>query len=112
MMRTLPRPVMIASLALALVAGLGRVDGQEARRLRARELGVSALIGGQPGALDAITDVTGIEVGHTTLIEGEGRLVVGKGPVRTGVTGHPPTRKVELRSRVRRLVHARTATAR
>ena len=86
MMRTLPRPVMIASLALALVAGLGRVDGQEARRLRARELGLSALIGGQPGALDAITDVKGIEVGHTTLIEGEGRLVVGKGPVRTGVT--------------------------
>ncbi len=69
-----------------MVASIGRVDGQEARRLRARELGVSALIGGQPGALDAITDVTGIEVGHTTLIEGEGRLVVGKGPVRTGVT--------------------------
>ena len=65
---------------------LGPADGQEARRLRARELGVSALIGGQPGALDAITDVKGVEVGHTTLIEGEGRLVVGKGPVRTGVT--------------------------
>ena len=69
-----------------MVASIGRVDGQEARRLRARELGVSALIGGQPGALDAITDLKGVEVGHTTLIEGEGRLVVGKGPVRTGVT--------------------------
>ncbi len=86
MMRTFQCLVVLASIALALVAGTGPADGQEARRLRARELGVSALIGGQPGTLDAITDVTGVEVGHTTLIEGEGRLVVGKGPVRTGVT--------------------------
>jgi L-aminopeptidase/D-esterase-like protein len=68
--------------------------GQEAPRRRARELGVSTLIGGQPGTLDAITDVAGVEVGHTTLVEGEGRLVVGKGPVRTGVTViHPRGRK-------------------
>ena len=53
---------------------------------RARELGLSALIGGEPGKLDAITDVAGVEVGHTTLVSGEGRLQVGKGPVRTGVT--------------------------
>jgi L-aminopeptidase/D-esterase-like protein len=53
---------------------------------RARELGVSAAIGGTPGPLDAITDVAGVEVGHTTLISGSGRLVVGKGPVRTGIT--------------------------
>lgn len=53
---------------------------------RARELGVSALIGGTPGARDAITDVAGVEVGHTTLISGEGKRQVGKGPVRTGVT--------------------------
>jgi D-aminopeptidase len=53
---------------------------------RARELGISAQIGGTPGPLDAITDVTGVEVGHTTLISGSGKLVVGKGPVRTGVT--------------------------
>ena len=53
---------------------------------RARELGISPLIGGTPGRLDAMTDVPGVEVGHTTLISGEGRLVVGKGPVRTGVT--------------------------
>ena len=59
---------------------------QPASPKRARELGISPLIGGRPGALDAITDVKGVEVGHTTLIEGEGRLVVGKGPVRTGVT--------------------------
>jgi L-aminopeptidase/D-esterase-like protein len=56
--------------------------GQE----RARELGLSAAIAGTPGALDAITDVAGVEVGHTTLISGAGKLVVGTGPVRTGVT--------------------------
>lgn len=53
---------------------------------RARELGISALIGGTPGPLDAITDVPGVEVGHTTLITGSGALTRGKGPVRTGVT--------------------------
>jgi len=51
---------------------------------RARELGIP--IGGTAGPLDAITDVAGVEVGHTTLVSGSGRLVVGKGPVRTGVT--------------------------
>ncbi|MBA3671917.1 MAG: P1 family peptidase [Gemmatimonadaceae bacterium] len=57
-----------------------------AQAVRARELGIAAAIGGAPGPLDAITDVRGVEVGHTTLIAGAGRLVVGKGPVRTGVT--------------------------
>jgi D-aminopeptidase len=51
---------------------------------RAQELGLP--IGGTPGPLNAITDVAGVEVGHTTLIAGSGRLVVGQGPVRTGVT--------------------------
>jgi D-aminopeptidase len=52
---------------------------------RARDLGVR--IGSlPPGPLNAITDVPGVRVGHTTLIEGAGRLVVGEGPVRTGVT--------------------------
>ena len=57
-----------------------------AQKPRARELGISAQIGGTPGPLDAITDVAGVEVGHTTLISGKRKLVVGKGPVRTGVT--------------------------
>jgi len=53
--------------------------------VRARDLGI--VIGeGQPGPLNAITDVAGIRVGHTTLISGDGPLVVGEGPVRTGVT--------------------------
>ncbi|HEV8149462.1 MAG TPA: P1 family peptidase [Gemmatimonadales bacterium] len=57
-----------------------------AQNPRARELGIAALIGGTAGPLDAITDVSGVEVGHTTLVSGQGRLVVGQGPVRTGVT--------------------------
>jgi len=51
-----------------------------------RENDLKLPIGGTPGPLDAITDVAGVEVGHTTLISGSGRLVVGQGPVRTGVT--------------------------
>ena len=55
---------------------------------RARDLGIP--FDGTPGAFNAITDVKGVEVGHTTLISGEGKLEVGKGPVRTGVTAiHP-----------------------
>ena len=55
---------------------------------RARDLGVP--FDGTPGANNAITDVKGVEVGHTTLISGDGKLVVGKGPIRTGVTAiHP-----------------------
>src|ERR671912_1596501 len=53
--------------------------------MRARELGIR--IGDlSPGALDAITDVEGMRVGHSTIVRGEGPLVVGEGPVRTGVT--------------------------
>jgi D-aminopeptidase len=51
---------------------------------RARDLGVP--FDGTPGPNNAITDVRGVEVGHTTLISGDGKLEVGKGPVRTGVT--------------------------
>ena len=53
--------------------------------MRARDLGI--IIGlGTPGPLNAITDVAGVRVGHTTLVSGDGPLVVGRGPVRTGVT--------------------------
>jgi L-aminopeptidase/D-esterase-like protein len=89
---------MTSSIARGCVAGVILIVGfgiadrfavygeQPGPKARARELGLSRVIGGLPGALDAITDVAGIEVGHTTLISGDGRLVVGKGPVRTGVT--------------------------
>jgi D-aminopeptidase len=52
---------------------------------RARDLGI-VIGGGTPGPLNAITDVAGLRVGHTTLISGSGPLEVGVGPVRTGVT--------------------------
>ncbi len=48
---------------------------------------------GTPGPLNAITDVSGVTVGHTTLISGEGKLEIGKGPVRTGVTAILPRGK-------------------
>ncbi len=58
-------------------------------RARLRDLGFS--IGRFPaGPWNAITDVAGVRVGHTTLVEGEGPLEVGKGPVRTGVTAVIP----------------------
>jgi D-aminopeptidase len=60
-------------------------------RRRARDLGIP--LPGTPGPLNAITDVAGVQVGHTTLIVGDGRLVVGKGPVRTGVTAILPRGK-------------------
>ncbi len=70
---------------------------------RARDLGVP--FDGTPGPNNAITDVRGVEVGHTTLISGEGKLKVGEGPVRTGVTAVSAARKSLHRRGLRRLVH-------
>jgi D-aminopeptidase len=70
-------------VGLSLLAAVSGLHAQTAKP-RARDLGIP--IGGTAGPLDAITDVAGVEVGQTTLISGEGRLTVGKGPVRTGVT--------------------------
>lgn len=59
------------------------------QRVRARQLGIS--IGRfKPGAKNAITDVKGVKVGHSTIIEGSGKLKAGYGPVRTGVTAILP----------------------
>ena len=63
---------------------------------RARDLGIP--FDGTPGALNAITDVAGVEVGYKTLVSGEGKLVVGKGPVRTGVTAILPRGKASAQS--------------
>lgn len=58
-------------------------------RMRARDLGI--VIGQYPtGRFNAITDVPGVRVGHCTIIRGSGPLVVGEGPVRTGVTAILP----------------------
>ena len=73
--------------ALLLCTLLCAVASSQAKP-RARDLGVP--FDGTPGANNAITDVEGVEVGHSTLISGSGKLVVGEGPVRTGVTAiHP-----------------------
>jgi len=61
---------------------------------RARDLGIP--FDGTSGPLNAITDVAEVEVGFTTLISGEGKLVVGKGPVRTGVTAVLPRGKQSI----------------
>ena len=61
------------------------------KNIRARDLGIP--FDGTPGKYNAITDVEGVEVGHTTLIEGSGRLQKGIGPVRTGVTAIFPAGK-------------------
>jgi D-aminopeptidase len=78
-------------LSLASPAGLAQT------KPRARDLGVP--FEGTPGQFNAITDVKGVEVGHTTLVSGEGKLVVGRGPVRTGVTAVFPQGK-NFRGRV------------
>ena len=63
---------------------------------RARDLGIP--FDGTPGPQNAITDVKGVEVGYKTLISGEGKLVRGKGPVRTGVTAILPRGKAGTQS--------------
>jgi D-aminopeptidase len=78
-----------ALVCIIVLAGMPGFQGAFAQgKPRARDLGVP--FEGNPGPLDAITDVRGIEVGQTTLISGEGKLVVGRGPVRTGVTAILP----------------------
>ncbi|MBI4626373.1 MAG: P1 family peptidase [Verrucomicrobia bacterium] len=74
---------------LLLIAALAVTSA--VARPRARDLGIP--FPGTPGPLNAITDVEGVEVGHVTLIRGEGRLVPGEGPVRTGVTAILPRGK-------------------
>jgi D-aminopeptidase len=90
----------LALLTLAVLFGL-QLSGREpikspppvkqpaeVRVVRARDLGVP--FDGMPGKLNSITDVPGVEVGYTTLISGDGKLEVGKGPVRTGITAIIP----------------------
>ena len=73
-------------IILLLVLSIGH-----SQKSRARDIGISFF--GEPGKLNAITDVIGVEVGHATIISGKGKNVVGKGPVRTGVTAIFPRGK-------------------
>ena len=76
------RPLVLV-LAL-LLSGISAGAQTKPAKPRARDLGIP--FDGAPGRFNAITDVAGVEVGQVTLISGEGKLVPGKGPVRTGVT--------------------------
>src|SRR6266576_4028889 len=88
-------PVLVLLLVL-VIDGQGREPQKspparptiESKQIRARDLGIP--FEGTPGKFNAITDVAGVEVGYTTLISGDGKLEVGKGPVRTGVTAIMP----------------------
>jgi D-aminopeptidase len=82
-LRSLPTALLIVMALLELASAQNKP--------RARDLGIH--FEGTTGTLNAITDVKGVEVGHTTLISGEGKLVVGSGPVRTGVTAVLPRGK-------------------
>src|SRR3954452_24289802 len=75
----MPSRLLLLLAAIVLVPSTALAQKPRERDLRLP-------IGGTSGPLDAITDVAGVEVGHTTLVSGSGRLVVGTGPVRTGAT--------------------------
>jgi len=79
------RVVLLAFCCLLTQSLSAHATDPQDPRMRARDLGI--VIGSYPtGPLNAITDVAGVKVGHTTLIKGEGPLKPGEGPVRTGVT--------------------------
>jgi len=83
--RRVCRRVSLTAIAITCLIPLSAIAGEGPR---ARDLGIP--FAGTPGPLNAITDVVGVTVGHTTLISGEGKLEVGSGPIRTGVTAiHP-----------------------
>ncbi|HZW31330.1 MAG TPA: P1 family peptidase [Isosphaeraceae bacterium] len=88
-MEILDARIVILGLAVQGLVALGTCRAQQ--KPRARDLGIP--FEGAPGPFNAITDVKGVEVGYTTLIQGDGKLVVGKGPVRTGVTAILPQGK-------------------
>ncbi len=79
------------TLVAALLAAAAPLCTVAQNKPRARDLGVP--FEGTPGPLNAITDVAGVEVGHSTIIRGDGKLEMGKGPVRTGVTAVLPRGK-------------------
>lgn len=82
------------AIRLVLVTTLLIATTAFAQKPRARTLGVP--FDGTPGPLNSITDVAGVEVGYVTLIRGEGKRIVGQGPVRTGVTAILPRGKATL----------------
>src|SRR5271167_2107136 len=96
-MRRFLHSLIIVCVA-ALLGSTCFAQEKSAAKPRARDLGVP--FDGTPGPLNAITDVAGVTVGETTLISGEGQLVVGKGPIRTGVTAVLPRGKDSMNNPV------------
>jgi D-aminopeptidase len=78
-------PMAAAVLAVFLLANVSLASSSQDARPRARDIGIHIGIFA-PGPWNAITDVKGVKVSHVTLVKGEGKLVPGSGPVRTGVT--------------------------
>ena len=91
------RALAVLLFSLSAISSAAAQDPPTAKP-RARDLGVP--FDGTPGPLNAITDVSGVTVGHTTLISGEGKLQIGKGPVRTGVTAVLPRGKDSMNNPV------------
>jgi D-aminopeptidase len=84
-----PAAARVVPLALAVLAWSAAPPSLAPQETtRARDLGV--VLGGETGPFNAITDVPGVEVGQVTLIEGDGRRIRGRGPIRTGVTAVLP----------------------
>ena len=79
---------LLTALVLLLLSSMAPFAHSAPDRARARDLGIT--FEGTPGPLNAITDVKGVEVGHSTIIRGNGKRVVGVGPIRTGVTAVLP----------------------
>ncbi|HTU21219.1 MAG TPA: P1 family peptidase [Gemmataceae bacterium] len=86
-MHTTAKARLLSLLAVVVLSSVAAAQDKP----RARDLGIP--FDGKPDKWNAITDVAGVEVGHETLIFGKGKLEVGKGPVRTGVTAILPRGK-------------------
>jgi D-aminopeptidase len=84
----------VALLCCSLLSPASNATDDFPATIRARDLGIP--FEGQPGPLNAITDIAGLQVGHATIIKGEGKLVVGQGPARTGVTAIFPLGKARM----------------
>src|SRR6202045_330212 len=91
---------LLASVLLVTAATRAEDKSQEKNPVKPRARALGVPFDGTPGPLNAITDVAGVTVGHTTLISGEGKLQIGKGPVRTGVTAVLPRGQASMSSPV------------
>ncbi|MGA2812810.1 MAG: P1 family peptidase [Candidatus Acidiferrum sp.] len=89
---------LVVSLAILAAVRVAPAQEHPSAKPRARDLGVP--FDGAPGPLNAITDVAGVTVGQTTLISGNGKLQVGQGPIRTGVTAVLPRGKDSMNNPV------------